>query len=851
LNDQSQPVRVLFGSAAPKLIQETLVRMRSVSPELPLVVVSEFAPDEGEWIPFHYRRTPEENRELILAKLGGREIHIGAVIMDNSGPYSALRELGHAMLDSRELLFDETGLTHPLAHTARKIKHSVRGKAAAIARVMADAKALRRSALYRMARKRGAMLAAKRTNQPRPSVGMAKVAGISVVIPSRNGRELLERCLPGISTASEIIVIDNGSDDGTAAWLAKHYPAVIVESSAQPLGFAVAMNRGIRRARYSHLCALNNDMVVEPGFFEALRASFDAVPELFCATAQIFLPEGKRREETGKTVFVAEPGVTDIPIRCDIPLEGEDQSYVLYGSGGCSLYDAAKLEALGVFDETYTPAYVEDLDLGVRAWAYGWPSVYCAGARVLHQHRTSTSRYYSEEQLDLALDVNFTRFLARAVGDRGRFSRMWDHHVLRLKALGKTAALQAATGIEPCPVPASDGRFFDLVNGEVSVFPGRSRSGKPVALIASPYLPFPLSHGAAVRIFNLLRETAPEFDLVLVAFLEDARPVPRELLDICVEVVTVLRPGTHALPSRGRPDTVEEFDTPAFHAALRQTTTKWQPRFAQLEFTQMAIYAEDCAPAKTILVEHDITYDLYAQILARSEAKDWETKRQHDLWKTFETDAWQKVDRVVTMSEKDRLVVGTNAVAVGNGVDLERFQPSLDSPEPRRLLFIGSFAHKPNVLALEFFLREVFPLLSGVTLHVIAGQNHKRFWDLQAPGVEVQGFVSDVRPAYRRAAIVIAPLVASAGTNVKIVEAMAMGKAIVSTDAGIHGLELERGRDVLVANAAADMAAVIKRILEMPEERVALEQHARDTAERVYGWTAMAVAQKQLYNELL
>jgi hypothetical protein len=109
------------------------------------------------------------------------------------------------------------------------------------------------------------------------------------------------------------------------------------------------------------------------------------------------------------------------------------------------------------------------------------------------------------------------------------------------------------------------------------------------------------------------------------------------LLDICVEVVTVLRPGTHALPSRGRPDTVEEFDTPAFHAALRQTMAKWRPTVAQLEFTQMAIYAPDCAPAKTILVEHDITYDLYAQMLARPETSDWETRRQHELWVSFAT----------------------------------------------------------------------------------------------------------------------------------------------------------------------------------------------------------------------
>lgn len=818
-----------------------------MGPGEPIVVVSEFAPPAGEWIPYHVRRSAEDNRALILAKLGDRRIAGGAVILDPEVPHGALQELGHSILGPNALLFDETGPTQPLRHKVRTLRRSARRQAGVIGRMLSDPRALRLSALYRVVKKHSPALANARRSIPPPKPGPSKPAGISVVIPSRNGRELLELCLPGLEAADEIVVVDNGSDDGTVDWLAQQFPAVIVEHSAEPLAFAIAMNRGIRRTRFSHVCALNNDMLVEARFLEALRAAFDSVPDLFCASAQIFLPEGARREETGKTVFVENPRPTDLPLRCDIPLEGEDHSYVLYGSGGCSLYDAAKLAALGGFDEAYTPAYVEDLDLGVRAWACGWPSVYCAGARVLHQHRTTTSRYYSQTELDLALDANYTRFLTRAVADCEAFLRLWEHNALRLKALGRLEALQAAASLAPTAIIAGS-LPFDLCNGQVSVFPGRTRRNRPVVLIASPYLPFPLSHGAAVRIFNLVREAAPDFDVVLVAFLEEARPVPAELLDLCVEVVTVLRPGTHALPSRGRPDTVEEFDTPTFHAALRQTMAKWKPAVAQLEFTQMAIYADDCKPARTILVEHDITYDLYAQMLARGE--DWETRRQHDSWLAFERDAWLRVDAVVTMSDKDRAVVGSRAVTIGNGVDLERFQPSADAPEPRRLLFIGSFAHKPNVLALEFFLRDVFPRLNGVVLHVIAGQNHQRFWDLQHPGVEVEGFVSDVRPAYRRAAVVIAPLVASAGTNVKIVEAMAMGKAIVSTEAGIHGLELARVADVIVEDSPERMASAITRLLDAHGDRLALEQHARVSAERVYGWKAMAAAQKSLYNLL-
>src|SRR6185295_3219337 len=102
-----------------------------------------------------------------------------------------------------------------------------------------------------------------------------------------------------------------------------------------------------------------------------------------------------------------------------------------------------------------------------------------------------------------------------------------------------------------------------------------------------------------------------------------------------------------------------------------------------------------------------------------------------------------------------------------NGVDLERFHPRVIEPDRARILFIGSFAHLPNLLGLEFFVNQVWPLLDDLapTLHVIAGLRHEYFLqlhksradvDLWRPRIEVEGFVADVRPAYERAAIVIA-----------------------------------------------------------------------------------------------
>ncbi len=405
--------------------------------------------------------------------------------------------------------------------------------------------------------------------------------------------------------------------------------------------------------------------------------------------------------------------------------------------------------------------------------------------------------------------------------------------------------------LAPTPVYREE-LFLALTDGSVSVFPGRAATGKPRVLVASPYLPFPLSHGGAVRMYNLMRRAAAEFDQVLVAFTEEHTAPPVEVLEIFAEVVLVERTGSHALPFTGRPEVVEEFDSNAFRAALQQTIRKWRPAIAQLEFTQLAMYAADCAPARTILVEHDITFDLYQQLLGIQESGA--LRREVDLWRRFETAAWSTVDRVVTMSEKDRrAVTGTRAVALPNGVDLERFQPSETAPEARRLLFIGSFAHRPNVMAVEFFVNQVWSRLKDVALHIIAGARHEQYAvaaDLTQRGIELEGFVSDVRPAYRRATLVIAPLVASAGTNIKVLEAMAMGKATVSTTPGVNGLDLSAGEDFVLVNTAGEMADAIERLLEDDGERARIELAARARVERDYSWDAIAAAQGAMYRQL-
>ena len=590
--------------------------------------------------------------------------------------------------------------------------------------------------------------------------------------------------------------------------------------------YAAARMAGFLRLRHGRVKPLP-DAASLPGRHPdaAVRATleraFQQVPDLFCATASAGVVDGLR--------------------------------YALRGDGCDSLYDPAKFRALGGFDPAYATRQAAALDLCYRAWQRGWPTVAAAGA---------------SEPEDVGL-LDHLRFLARAVSGPKVFRRLWAEAVSRLHAEARPgnaawAALRKAPAIAlrggpwyPCRFP--EDLFLALTNGTVTVFPGKAASGKPRVLVASAYVPFPLAHGGAVRIHNLTSRAAADWDQILVAFTDNDAPPAAELLERFVEVVLVRRTGSHTVPSRRRPEVVEQFASASFRAALRETVRKWRPAIAQLEFTQMAQYAADCAPARPILVEHDITFDLYQQLHQGSD--DWDARRQLKLWRRFETAAWREMACVVTMSEKDReLVTGARAAALPNGVDLARFRFARQAPEPRRLLFVGSFSHLPNLMAVAFFLDRVWPRLRDARLHIIAGARHEYFLDyhssqakvrLDQPGVEVEGFVADVRGAYERAAVVVAPLVVSAGTNLKILEAMACGRPVVSTPAGVNGLDLVPGEDFLLVHSADEMADAIESLLASPEDCRRLATAGRRHVEDRHGWDEIARRQTELYREVM
>jgi glycosyltransferase involved in cell wall biosynthesis len=593
-----------------------------------------------------------------------------------------------------------------------------------------------------------------------------------------------------------------------------------------------------------------------PPSAEALRSlhsAFESLPDLFCASLEF---------RSLRNAFETDSAL------CETALGKAGIVYSLYG-GACSLYDTAKLGALGGLNAGYRFHDVAALELSYRAWQQGWPTVFLPAAATT-EGAALPVRSTPRRLLVIRHYRDYLYFLVQSVSARTVFGSLWREANQRLAraASGQPAAvrlLKQASGMALRGRPSTprvrlpEDVLLALTDGSVSVFSGRAPAGKPRIVIASPYLPFPLSHGGAVRMYNLARRAVSDFDQILVAFTDSDDPPAPEILDLYLEVVLVRRVGTHAHPNAGIPDAVQDFDSAPFHAALRQAVSKWRAPIVQMEFTQMGQYCEDCVPARTILVEHDVTLDLYRQMAEQN--ADWDTRQQFKLWSRFEKRAWRKMDLVVTMSEKDRaMVTQARAAVLPNGVDLDRFRKAAGKPESSRILFIGSFAHLPNLLAMEFFLREVWPLLRNATLHIIAGANHRYFLshyrhratvDIEQPGVEVDDFVADVRPAYERAAVVIAPLPVSAGTNLKILEAMALEKPVVSTSAGVNGLDFTPGEEFLLVHTAAQMAEAIEGLMDNPAERERLGAAARRRVERQYNWDVIARRQTELYHELL
>lgn len=357
--------------------------------------------------------------------------------------------------------------------------------------------------------------------------------------------------------------------------------------------------------------------------------------------------------------------------------------------------------------------------------------------------------------------------------------------------------------------------------------------------------------------FNLLRRASREFDIFLFAFEERSRPPElRAVLEFCAKVVLVPTP-RYREPrwSSLLPPEIWEYRAPVMVKLIDQFRGEFQIALLQVEYTHLASYYGD------VLVAHDVVSDLYRQLHLRERSLSswWNYWR----WRRFETGAAKQYRSVVVMSEKDRqLLALQQARVIPNGVDLERFQPKPETGG-ENLLFVGSFAHFPNIIAYRFFIESVWPLLRDdfpdMRLTVVAGPDPGLYWRAYSkdigqpddPRVQLLGFIADVRPLYVEANLVLVPTMVSAGTNIKVLEAMSMERAVISTSSGCAGLSLEHGKNIWIADDAQSFADGVSRLIRKPELRFEIAHAARKIAEECFGWTQIGEEQRTLWRELL
>jgi glycosyltransferase involved in cell wall biosynthesis len=225
----------------------------------------------------------------------------------------------------------------------------------------------------------------------------------------------------------------------------------------------------------------------------------------------------------------------------------------------------------------------------------------------------------------------------------------------------------------------------------------------------------------------------------------------------------------------------------------------------------------------------------------------------------YEAQVCRRADRVLAVSQADAralrtLVPGLDVTVVPNGIDTRVYQPATVGPEAasRSIVFTGTMDFRPNVDAVLWFAKEVWPLIrvevSDVSFYVVGQRPHRRLDALREDqGVTLTGWVEDVRPYIADAAVYVAPLRMGGGTRLKLLEAMAMGKPVVATSLGAEGYPITDGRELILADSPAAFAQAVVSLLNSPARRVELGQTARAFVERRYDWRVIVPYIEQVY----
>ena len=414
-------------------------------------------------------------------------------------------------------------------------------------------------------------------------------------------------------------------------------------------------------------------------------------------------------------------------------------------------------------------------------------------------------------------------------------------------------------------------------------------------LVLTPQLPCPPWQGTTIRNFNLIAQLAARHELHLLTFVRDESRMDEAapLREHCAGIRAVVAP-QRPLSARLRdllltphPDMALRLRSPDFQRALGEVLSGHTFDVIQIEGIELAQYAlwlrGQVPPGLPSLPPPLPTGDLpllvfddhNAEYLLQQRAFETDLRCpgrwagaaysfvQWRRLRRYEARVCRAADRVVAVSEADSAALralspGLEVAVVPNGVDVARHsdyrpaQSPLAAGAKDSLIYVGKMDYRPNVDAMLWFADEIFPLVREkapqARLYIVGMNPHPRLERLAGqPGITITGCVPEVRDYIAPAALVVVPLRMGGGTRLKVLEAMAMGKAIVSTTVGAEGLGATAGRELLIADRPRDFARAVTALLGDPARRAALGQEAQAFVAARFDWAAIVPRLEAVY----
>ena len=392
-------------------------------------------------------------------------------------------------------------------------------------------------------------------------------------------------------------------------------------------------------------------------------------------------------------------------------------------------------------------------------------------------------------------------------------------------------------------------------------------TSRPRLLFLCQTLPYPPDGGVWIRTYNVLRLLAQAFDITALCF-ERAGTSATNTRQVSASRAALSRFAAieaFAIPQRhsrlryvwdhvrstafGRVYTTYLYDSRAFRRRLAHVLSSTTFDLVHVDSLDLAQYLPACQDLPVVCVHHDVESDLLRRrgTIERGPWRRAYLRYQSRLMEHVERRWCEEIALNVTVSDRDResvkrLAPRSRVVIVPNGVDVDEFRP--DGTPGTGVAYVGGTTPAPNLDALNFFCERILPHLRATAQQPRtrwigrASIEQQRLYREQF-GVELTGYVEDVRPLMREAACHIVPLQCGGGTRLKILNSWAMGRTVVSTSVGCEGLAAVDGENILVRDDPAAFAEATLRVLADDALRGRLEMGGRATAERLYGWDAI------------